>query len=279
MNIEKEFIGLAMRIRTLDLESLSEKDLQILSRRHFGNPRVLGWRMRMYHRFGYHSTQAWYEAVVDRLVTEDCKWIDIGGGKSIFPHNPKLSKELADRCKFLVGVDPSDNIKQNTFVHQAVKGVIEDFRSNDIFDLATLRMVAEHIQHPGLAIESLAKLIKPGGHVVVYTPNRWSPVSIAASAIPDKFHSYFTHLLWGTKGEDVFPTFYRMNTRKQLGSLFGNHGFSEIRFRYLDNCSAFSNFRITCFGELCLWRFLRLLHIPYPENDLLGVYVRTASGS
>jgi 2-polyprenyl-3-methyl-5-hydroxy-6-metoxy-1,4-benzoquinol methylase len=228
----------------------------------------------MYHRFGYYSTETWYEAVVDRLVADGCKWIDVGGGKSVFPHNPELAKELANRCKLLVAVDPSDNLDENRLAHQRVQCTIEEFRSEEVFDLATLRMVAEHIQRPELVVESLARAIKPGGRVVVYTPNRWSLVSIAASLIPNKWHNVFTHLLWNTEAEDVFPTYYRMNTRKRLRSLFCDGGFSEAGFSCLASCSTFARFRPTCFGELCIWRLLRTLRVMYPENDLLGVYER-----
>lgn len=252
----------------------SERELDALFRRHHDDPLSHSWRIRMRHRFGYYATHKWYEAVLDHLVTEGCKWIDVGGGKSILPHNAKLSKELASRCDSLVGVDPSENINENTFVHQRVRSTIEDFHSESLFDLPTLRMVAEHIPSPKPAVESLARLIKPGGHVVIYTPNHWSPVSIAATLIPNRWHSFFTHLLWNTKEEDVFPTCYKMNTRNQLRVLFRDVGFTEVAFRHLANCSTFKRFRLTCFGELCLWRLLRLFSLNYPENDLLGVYLR-----
>lgn len=252
----------------------SEQELEALFRRHHGDPLSQGWRVRMHHRFGYYAAGKWYEAVVDQLVHAGCTWIDVGGGRSIFPHNPELSKELASRCELLVGVDPSDNIHENTLVHQRVQSSIEDFRSESLFDLATLRMVAEHIPSPKLVAESLARLIKPGGHVVIYTPNRWSPLPMAATLIPNRWHNFFTHLLWDTEETDVFPTCYAMNTRSRLRAVFHEHGFAEAAFRHLSNCATFQRFRLTCFGELCLWRVLRCCHITYPENSLLGVYER-----
>ena len=258
----------------MKIEFPSEKDMNAFAWKRQGDPKNHGWRVRMHHRFGYFSSQKWYEAVVDRLVTDDSKWLDVGGGKTVFPYNKKLSEELASRCDLLVGVDPSDNIRENTIVHKQVHSTIEDFDSETGFDLATLRMVAEHIDSPRPAVQSLARLIKPGGHVVIYTPNRWAPVSLAASVIPNRWHSFFTRILWNTKDEDVFPTRYKMNTRKQLRSHFLEEGFDEANFRYLSNCSTFQRFRVTCFGELCAWRTLRLLGITYPENDLLGIYER-----
>ncbi len=238
----------------------------------YGDVRNHGWRVRMRHWFGYFDPENWYEALVDRLVIPQCSWIDVGGGKSIFPNNRGLAEKLARRCAFVVGVDPSDNINENKLVHERARCRIEEYRSDRFFDLATFRMVAEHIQEPESAVAALARLIKPGGKVVIYTPNRWSPVSIAAAVIPFRLHHSITNLLWQTKEEDVFPTVYKMNTRKRLRSLFENGDFRETGFAYLDNCSTFQRFRLSCFLELSLWRIFRTVGLTYPENNLLGVY-------
>lgn len=227
----------------------------------------------MRHRFRYFTPEAWYQALVDQLVTDDCRWIDVGGGKSVFPHNRKLSCELAERCDRLVGVDPSDNLDQNDLVDERCKSTIEYYQSAELFDLATLRMVAEHIEHPELVVKSLARLIKRTGHVVIYTPNRWSLLAVMASLIPNKLHASVARLLSpDRKDEDVFPTCYRMNTRSRLKKLFEEGGFREVGFAYLDDCVVFARFRATCVLELALWKVCRLLRVRYPENNLLGVY-------
>lgn len=250
----------------------TDQDLQ----RHFaclyGDVWKHGWRVRLMHRFGYITAEAQYEATVDRLVSDGDSWLDVGGGTSIFPHNSSLSATLSRRCGLLVGVDPSENLAENPYVHERACCTIEEYKSEHTFDLATLRMVAEHIQAPEPAIESLGRLIKPGGKVVVFTPNRWSPASVAASLLPFRLHQPITRLLWGTKEEDVFPTVYRMNTRRRLCRLFEAGGFREAAFAYLDNCCTFQRFRLSCTAELSLWWLFRKLRLRYPENNLLGVY-------
>ncbi len=249
-----------------------EDDLEALFRRHYGDPADHGWRVRLRHRFRYFSPDQWYEAIVDRLVTPGCRWVDVGGGTSLFVENEQLSRELADRCAFLVGVDPSDNICANQLVHQRVRSTIEQFQPQETFDLATFRMVAEHVEQPRDVVQSLARLIRPGGHVVIYTPNRWAPAAVAASLVPGKCHSGFARVLDARRKEDVFPTFYRMNTRKRLREMFESGGFAEVGFAYLDNCRTFQRLRLGCLAELCAWRLFRAAGATYPENDLLGVY-------
>lgn len=250
----------------------SVQELAERFRRDYGDPRNHGWRVRLYHRFGYYAPEAWYESTADRLITPGCRWIDVGGGKSVFPHNPRLSQELSARCAVLLGIDPSENLCENHVVHRQVRSTIEAFRTDETFDLATFRMVVEHLENPAPVMESLTRLIRPGGHVVIYTPNRWSAVSIAASLVPNAWHSFFTRLLWNTHDEDVFPTWYRMNTRKRLRQWFASGGFTEEAFVYLDNCITFHRSWAACWLELSMWKLFRAVGMSYPENDLLGVY-------
>ncbi|MDA0658846.1 MAG: class I SAM-dependent methyltransferase [Planctomycetota bacterium] len=213
---------------------------------------------------------------VDGLVTETTSWIDVGGGKSLFVQNPRLSKTLAERCVRLVGVDPSANILINPYVQERAHCMIEDYHTDRQFDLATLRMVAEHIDDPQGAIRAFARLLKPGGKLVIFTPNRWSPVPVAASMIPFRFHHPITNFLWGTHDEDVFPTLYKMNTRRCLRQLMEAGGFREAAFTYLDNCTTLQRFYVTCVLELSTRTLLRKIGFRYPENNLLGIYERVS---
>ena len=113
--------------------------------------------------------------------------------------------------------------------------------------------------------------MKTGGKVVIYTPNRWSPVTLLARLIPFCFHHHFTHFLWQTEPEDVFPTFYRMNTRKRLRNC-SNKAASRGRFRYLGNCTTFQRFRLSCFLELFLSARPPRTRIDLPGERAVGVY-------
>lgn len=227
----------------------------------------------MRRRFGFYQPAARYRALVDRLVNHESRWLDVGGGKTIFPNHRALSCDLAERCELLVGVDPSENILQNDLVDEQAHMTIEQYQTDEVFDLATLRMVAEHISDPESVIESLNRLMRPGGCVVIYTPNKWSLMSMVASIIPDNLHASVVRIFSPRRqDEDVFPTCYKMNTKRTLRSLFENGGFDEAGFAYVDDCVATQRFRVTYFLELCLWRLFQLAGVRYPENNILGVY-------
>ncbi|MEW6213668.1 MAG: class I SAM-dependent methyltransferase [Nitrospirota bacterium] len=248
-------------------------DLEKVFRLKYGDPQTTGWSPKMRFRFGYFTPDDFYEALVSNLVNEGYTWIDVGSGKGMFPHNKNLSRVLAGRCAILVGLDPCDNLDKNPFLHQRVQGTIESFHSEHSFDLATLRMVAEHIANPELAALALSRLIKPGGKVIIYTVNKWSPITIISRIIPFRLHYPMLKLInHNVAEEDVFPTAYKMNTRKQLLNLFQKSGFKECYFAYLDDSRLFYNFRTLHLLELLLWRLLKAIGISYPENCLIGIY-------
>lgn len=244
------------------------------ARSRYGDFHGQGWRVRTRSRFGYVTPENTYKAVVGRFVTQGCAWLDVGGGKTMFPGDDELAESLAQRCEVVAAVDPSDNVKQNPFAQIRAQCFIEEFTSPRLFDLATMRMVAEHIQAPAAAVNSLSRLVKSGGIVIVYTPNRWSVTSVLAALSPHRIHQLATRFSWNTQDEDVFPTVYRMNTRRSLRAVFENGGFREIAFARLDHCCLTQRWRPLYFLELSGWRLLSAAGIRYPESNLLGIYRR-----
>ncbi|MBY0458442.1 MAG: methyltransferase domain-containing protein, partial [Gemmataceae bacterium] len=192
-----------------------------------------------------------------------------------FPDNPKLARQLADRAGRFVGVDPSPNVFDNPFTRERHQAFIEHYYPAEAFDLATLRMVAEHVTDPPAVVAALARLVRPGGRVIVFTVDLWSPVTVVSRLVPFGLHYRVKKILWGGEEKDTFPTAYRMNTRRALRKLFARGGFAEAEFAWLDDCSAFGRFRVLNTAELAARAALRRLSLRYPECNLLGVYRRT----
>jgi hypothetical protein len=123
-------------------------------------------------------------------------------------------------------------------------------------------------------VAALARLVRRGGKVVIYTVNQWTPIAVASWLVPFGLHHPVKRLLWRTEERDTFPVTYRMNTRRRLASLFKTQGFRETTFTYLDDCRTFHRFRSLHRLELRTWRFLQRFRLRYPETCLLGVYER-----
>lgn len=232
----------------------------------------LGWGPRTRLERGYFTPDEYYEAVVRRLVVDGADWVDIGCGRDIFPQNPALARELAAKCGRLLGIDPDPNVRDNPFIKEAHEGPVETAGDKGRFDVVTLRMVAEHIEHPVESLRSIAAMTKPGGHVVVFTPSKWSPVPIVTRLTPFSLHHPVKRWLWGTETRDTFPVQYKMNTRGRLRKLFSDAGFREVFFARLADCRLFAHFPVLNKVELGLWRLCVATGLRYPENCLLGVY-------
>jgi 2-polyprenyl-3-methyl-5-hydroxy-6-metoxy-1,4-benzoquinol methylase len=252
----------------------TRQELESMFMRKHGSADTVGWAPRRRFRFGYYLPADMYEAVVSRLVFEGCTWIDVGGGHAIFPDNAGLANELVARCARVVAVDPSENVHQNRFVHERAQSTLEEYRPGAQFDLATLRMVVEHVGSPERFVAALAGLVNPGGTVVVLTVNRRAPISLLSWLLPFRLHHPIKRLFWGGEEKDTFPVHYRMNTRADLRCLFEQAGFEERLFAKLDDLSAFGRFEWLNYLELLAWSVLRRLGLGYPENCLLGVYRR-----
>jgi len=254
---------------------VTPNDLQRVSRVKRADPQRSGWSVRMQHDFGYFSPEDHYEALVAKLIQPGTRWLDVGCGRHIFPSNPALARTLAQRCALLVGVDPSDAIDDNPYVHRKVKQPIEDYQADGPFDVITLRMVAEHIEDPRTTVASLARLTRPGSQVIVYTVNKWSPVTMVTQLTPFASHHRLKSLIWeGSAPEDTFPVQCRMNTRRRLAGLFRAAGFQERHFAKVDDCRTFAGFRRMHFVELSCRTLLRRCGLTYPEYCLLAAYER-----
>ena len=167
-------------------------------------------------------------------------------------------------------MDPSPNIHDNPYVHERAEAGIEEYTAAEPFDLLTLRMVAEHITRPADAVRAMARLVRPGGRVVVYTIHKFSPVSLAAWALPFGLHHPIKKLIWRTDEKDTFPVAYRMNTRRALRGQFAAHGFREGLFAPLDDCRTFARFGGLNHAELLARRGVRAFGLGYRKRACSG---------
>ncbi len=258
------------------VEKPARAALEAVYRLKYGDPETTGWGPRMRWRFGYFNPDEHYEATVASLVTPRTRWLDVGCGRELFPSNRPLAKELSERAELLVGVDPDVTLEENPFVHQKVRVAFDDFETEQRFDLVTLRMVAEHVEHPDRVAAVFERVTAPGGVVVIFTVYRWSPVPLVTGLVPFRLRHPVKRFLWRTEEKDTFPTCFRMNTRHTLRRLMGRAGFEEARFELVDDCRSFARFKAGLWSELTAQRALRGVGLGYPERCVLGVYRRLA---
>lgn len=250
----------------------SEQELAELAEQKYGSGSGVGWRPRMRRRLGYVTPDDVYEAMIAKLVTSGTIWLDVGSGRDIFPSNAQTARILAQRCKLLAGVDPSENIADNELLEERHTCPVEDLNTATRFDLISMRMVAEHIEAPAKLAAKLAEVSNPGALLVVYTPHKWSLISLLARIVPFSLHHGIKRLFWNTDERDTFPVSYLLNTRTALRRSLEPAGFREEYFCHLDDCTALSRWPALYRVELSTRRALRAIGLRYPETCLLGVY-------
>ena len=80
------------------------------------------------------------------------------------------------------------------------------------FDLVFARMVFEHIRDPGRAWGNVAKLLKPGGVAVSFTPVLFSPPFVVNRLMPERLSQPLLRMVFPRRHVDdipKFPAYYR----------------------------------------------------------------------
>lgn len=134
--------------------------------------------------------------------------------------------DAAQRPRFIAGVDMTDEPRGNRNIDAAARADLAHLPFRDsTFDIAISSHVAEHLTQPERVFGELARVLRPGGRLLVLTPNRWHYVTVSSALMPHAFHLKFNR--WrGVDANDIFPTVYRANTAKRLRSLFEAAGLS-----------------------------------------------------
>jgi len=126
-------------------------------------------------------------AYVQRIAALPGKQVcDVGCGGGI------LSESMAREGAHVLGIDLAQAVLDVAALHALESGITVDYRAiaaEDLaierpaaFDLVTCMEMLEHVPDPAAILGALAKLVKPGGDIVVSTLNR-KPRAFAVAII------------------------------------------------------------------------------------------------
>jgi SAM-dependent methyltransferase len=128
----------------------------------------------------------------------------------------------------IVGVDVDPRVEGNPLLDHGLQGDIcaLPFREASC-DVAFSIYVLEHVDRPAALAAELFRVMRPGGLCLALSPNVFHYVTLASRLTPTTFHRWFNERR-GRSGEDTFPTFYRLNSRRALTRWFGGAGFETV---------------------------------------------------
>ncbi len=149
--------------------------------------------------------------------------VGCGRGARIDPQRRDQAwEDLRGPGRRVVGIDIDPAGKENPFIDEfRVIGDDGHWPLEDAsVDLAVSDFVLEHVTEPEAFVNELTRVLRPGGVFVARTISRGSLLSLAARLVPNRSHARILRVLQPGRLEcDVFPTAYRMNTRRDLAEL------------------------------------------------------------
>lgn len=185
-------------------------------------------------------------------------------------------KTLKGRVAHVEGCDVDSAVLGNPFLdHAELVRPGEPLPYADAsFDMVVANWVLEHVDCPEQVAAELARVTRPGGWIAAATANRHGYVALAARLVPNRHHfRALERVQPGRQARDVFPTRYRMNTRRALRRLFAPYG----------KVYAYTNSAEPAYhgGSSLLYRSAMLLHKLLPAELQTGLYLfvqRAADG-
>ena len=187
-------------------------------RNHFYPPQFRG----MYDRFS---------DVIHEYVRGGDTMLDAGCGSGrVFQYR----FDEHQRPRLIFGVDMTDEPRGNGNIDAAARADLAALPfAAETFDIAISSHVAEHLTQPERVFGELARVLKPGGRLLVLTPNKWHYVTLSAALMPHSFHLKFNQSR-GVDAHDIFPTVYRANTAQRLRALYERAGLDVERLEQFE---------------------------------------------
>jgi SAM-dependent methyltransferase len=187
--------------------------------------KLIGSTRLFRNRRAHDDCSITYLTLAQTLAAQASTVVEVGCGRGAAMDDPAGGPALQDlrgAGRTVIGIDIEPVAAENP--------MIDEFRQvpadgswpleTGAVDLVASDWTLEHVTDPGLFVSELTRVLRPGGAFVARTVSRWSALAIAARLVPNKSHARVIDKLQPDRSEcDVFPTVYRMNTRRALRSL------------------------------------------------------------
>ena len=138
------------------------------------------------------------------------------------------------RC--LVGCDIHSSISKNTNIMIAIRANLTRLPfARESFDIIFSRYVLEHLNAPGIIFSELARILRPGGKLIVLTPSKYHYTVLLSRLTSHRVHE-FVSTLRGNSPEDTFPAKYLCNSRTELIRHAQEAGLTLKKFVQTEDC-------------------------------------------
>jgi len=211
---------------------------------------------------GLVHAQVRYKQFLRHLLHPDARWLDLGCGHEVVRHwalSPgEQQVSFTHATELSVGVDRDLSALRNN--HCTPHRIAADLQSlpfaDASFDVVTANMVLEHCEAPDSLMSEVWRVLRPKGVFVFHTPNKYYPMSLLAALLPDKLKSRLAARFSRRKEDDVYPTFFRLNTGAAIAHYAHRAGFC-VKYSELMESLTFNPHRLIFLCNLALAWLLR----------------------
>jgi SAM-dependent methyltransferase len=166
--------------------------------------------------------------------------LDVGCGSA-----SGLGPGIRSRPGLHVGIDLDPDAARNPELDQFVRGSANRIPLRDgCVDLLVSGFVLEHLADPAAALREFARVLRPGGRAVLWTPNLLNYAIFISRLTPTAFHNWVRRLAFPQIGKDNMGTPYRANTSGALAREVLGAGL-EIEGTVRYGASAYHYFRFS----------------------------------
>lgn len=186
--------------------------------------------MRDYWKNGESATGR-YKARLAELVRPGMRILHAGCGWD----KRDVSRPYRETCEVIgVDIDPRVAPMFHSQFHLASLSNVP--LPSGSFDLIFCEYVVEHLDDPAAALREMRRVLKPGGRILVLTPNLLSYKGLAAAYTPQHLHIWMGRIRYGRGHEaDMYPTLYRCNTTARFRRLAREAGLEMVRTELVTN--------------------------------------------
>jgi SAM-dependent methyltransferase len=173
------------------------------------------------------STVQFYSRV-NALLFSDATLLDFGAGRGRQFDIPDRGyaeelQKFQGKIRKVIGTDVHDGIRDHPYLderHVTPPGTSLPLQAATV-DIVVADWVLEHLENPSEFVREMDRVLKPGGWICARTVNRYGYVATGARIIPNSLHGRIVRkLIPVSRLDDVFPTYYRLNSLKDIRRWF-----------------------------------------------------------
>lgn len=194
------------------------------------------WKVQKIIAPSLKYSQAIYEEVLGAHLNGVSRWLDLGCGHHLLsPWRLEQERSLVKRARLLVGLDYDHySLKKHKTIGLRIRGDISHLPfSDEVFELVTSNMVLEHLQNPEKQLQEIFRILKPGGLFIFHTQNLLGYTTLFSRILPMSLKEKLIMFLENRKEEDVFPTYYKINTIRDINNIADISGFQVNKIMFI----------------------------------------------